>query len=384
MLLAAPTIQSKFNPTLAMKVHPLIFEPIFKPRIWGGRKLQSLLSKRLPEGAAIGESWEIADLEDDSSVVAQGPAKGTTIRNIVQEWRTDLVGRAPLSADRFPLLIKFLDATETLSIQVHPDEATARRLGGRVSAKHEAWYVIDAEEDEFIYRGLRPGVDLASLRQAIEQGRVETALNRLSARKGHAYFLPAGTIHALGAGVVVAEVQTPSDVTYRLHDWKRIDPSTGSPRPLHLDQAMSCISTEPVPAQAEDPRHVGSVWTSITSLIRCDSFVIERVRMVDRVVQQIPYQEMMIWIMLEGHGSLECADLSEPILFGQGDTVLLPAGLRDGRVQTLDNCMWLEVSVPIKSSLTGFDRPTRASLNEPDAASSRFVPLSVPDRPEPS
>ncbi len=367
-----------------MKVHPLIFEPIFKPRIWGGRKLHSLLNKQLPEGAAIGESWEIADLEDDSSVVAQGPAKGSSIQDLVQEWGTELVGRAPLSADRFPLLIKFLDATETLSVQVHPDEATARRLGGRVRAKHEAWYVIDAEEDAFIYRGLRPGADLASLRPAVEQDRVETVLNRLSARKGHAYFLPAGTIHALGTGVVVAEVQTPSDVTYRLYDWKRMDPSTGSPRPLHLDQAMSCISTEPVPAQAEDPRHVASVWTSITSLIRCDSFVIERVRMVDGVVQPIPYQEMVIWIVLEGRGSLECADLSKPILFGPGDTVLLPAELRDGRVKTLDNCMWLEVSVPIKSSLAGFARPTRASLTDPDAASGRFVPLSVPDRPEPS
>ncbi len=367
-----------------MKVHPLIFEPIFKPKIWGGRRLQTLLNKRLPAGEAIGESWEIADLEDDQSVVARGPAKGAALNRLVQEWGTALTGRAPLCEGRFPLLIKFLDPRETLSIQVHPDEAAAGRLGGRARIKHEAWYVIDAKEDGFIYRGLRRGVDLAGLRRAIEEKRIETALSRVPVGKGHAYYLPTGTIHALGAGVVVAEVQTPSDVTYRLYDWGRIDPATGSRRELHVEQALRCVSTEPIPIEAEHSQHIGSVWTSITSLIRCESFVIERVRMAEGVVQPIPYKEMVIWIVLEGKGGIECEGLSKPIAFGPGDTVVLPADLANGRVETHDDCMWLEVSVPIKSSLAGFPRPARASLSEPRGTTPGFTTLSVPDRGKPS
>ena len=149
---------------MAAHVHPLVFEPLFKPRIWGGRRLETLLNKRLPPGVAIGESWEVVDLEEEQSVVAAGPARGKGLSELVQGWGVDLLGRAELPAGRYPLLIKFLDARESLSVQVHPDEATVRRLGGRVRVKHEAWYVIDAQPDAFIYRGLREGVDADAVR----------------------------------------------------------------------------------------------------------------------------------------------------------------------------------------------------------------------------
>ncbi|GAF79177.1 unnamed protein product, partial [marine sediment metagenome] len=225
-----------------MDVYPLIFQPILKPKIWGGRKLENLLAKCLPKGELIGESWEIADLEDDQSIVAVGPAKGKTLGQLVEEWGADLLGRAKLFDGRFPLLIKLLDANDTLSVQVHPDEAAARRLGGRVRIKNEAWYVIDADENGFIYRGVREGVDPDALKRAVEAQAVKSVLKRIAVKKGRCYYLPSGTIHALGAGVLVAEVQTPSDITYRLYDWNRIDPSTGSPRELHLEQALECIS----------------------------------------------------------------------------------------------------------------------------------------------
>jgi len=358
-------------------VYPIIFEPIFKPRIWGGRRLSTLLNKHLPENQTIGESWEVVDLEDEQSVVAQGPGRGKTLRELVERWGVDLLGGAGLFDARFPLLIKFLDAREALSVQVHPDEAAAQRWGGRVRVKHEAWYVIDASPDAVIYRGLREGVDAVALRKAVEEDQIESVLNRIPARRGHCYYLPSGTVHALGGGVTVAEVQTPSDVTYRLYDWKRIDPATGRPRELQIEEALACVSYGPSSGE-ETPQHSASVWASVTSLTRCASFVIERVRVVDGVEMAIPHAEMVIWIVLEGRGTIACDGLTEPLSFGVGDAVVIPAGLKKGRVATQANSMWLEVSVPIASSLAGFDRPDPSSLRDPGGG---YVSIQLPDRP---
>ena len=196
---------------------------------------------------------------------------------------------------------------------------------------------------------MREGVDAAALRRAIDERRVESALNRIPVRKGHCYYLPSGTIHALGAGVTVAEVQTPSDITYRLYDWERVDPSTGQPRELHLEEALQCICYDTSPIAGEQREHVASVWTSVTKLVRCESFVIERIRMVDGVEQPLPYEEFVTWMILQGHGSITYEGMGSPVRFGTGDTVLIPAGLMDGRGQTHDDCMWLEVSIPVTS-----------------------------------
>lgn len=361
-----------------MNVYPLVFEPIFKPRIWGGRKLESLLAKNLPGDDKIGESWELADLEDDQSVVARGPSAGRTLGEIAREWGKKLLGRAALFEGRFPLLIKFLDAKEKLSVQVHPDQAMANRVGGRVRIKNEAWYIIQAEDDGVIYRGLRDGVDAAELERAIAEGSVESVLNRITVRKGHCYYLPSGTIHALGGGVVVAEVQTPSDTTYRVYDWDRTDASTERPRDLHVQDALQCISYASATAEAEHPEHVASLWTAVTRLVRCESFVIERVRMVEGVSQSIPYDEMVIWVVLEGRGSIDYRGGGSPLTFGVGDTVLLPAALTDGRVNTHADCMWLEVTIPSPSDLSEFERPSRDELREPLVSAGGFVPINLP------
>lgn len=360
-----------------MTIYPLIFEPLFKPKIWGGRTLEAALGKALPPDEPIGESWEVADLEDDQTVVAVGPAKGQTLGALVSSWGEELYGRAPLFDGRFPLLIKFLDAKDTLSVQVHPDEAMAKRLGGRVRIKNEAWYVLGAEDSGFIYRGVKPGVDKAALQSAIEEQNVESVLNRIAVRQGQCYYLPSGTIHALGAGVTVAEVQTPSDITYRVYDWSRVDAKSGRPRELHLEEAMECVSLAPVPAKYEARNHVASVWTQVTSLVRCESFVIERVRMVDGVDQELPYAEMVIWMVLEGGGALTCDGLREPISFKVGNTVVLPAGMKHGRVRTNDSSLWLEVTLPIASSLAEFERPSREELMIPDHRGG-FIQVNVP------
>lgn len=362
-----------------MDPYPLIFQPILKPKIWGGRRLATRVGKHLPPGETIGESWEVADLEDDQSVVATGPARGKTLGALVREWGVDLTGRAPLFDGRFPLLIKFLDACDTLSLQVHPDEATAKRLGGRVRVKNEAWYVVDADHGGFIYRGLRDGVDADALQRAIRDRRVASVLNRIDVRKGHCYYLPSGTLHALGAGVVVAEVQTPSDITYRVYDWDRIDATTGAPRELHVRDALACTSFAPVPTAHERPSHVASVWAAVTQLVKCDSFVIERVRLVPGVEQPLHYGEMVIWIVLDGSGRIDCDAAPGSIPFRAGDTVLIPAALPGGRVATDDPCMWLEVTVPIASSLGAYDRPGRRALMDVGGSGPVKVSLNVPN-----
>ena len=361
-----------------MNVYPLIFSPIFKRRIWGGRRLASLLHKSLPPDEAIGESWEVADLEDDVSIVANGPAAGKTITELIAEWGADLMGGASLFEGRFPLLIKFLDACDTLSVQVHPDRAMAEKLGGRVRIKNEAWYVIHAEDDGFIYRGVCEGVDAAALEAAIKEKRVASVLNRINARVGHCYYLPSGTIHALGAGVTVAEVQTPSDITYRVYDWDRVDAATGRPRDLHLTEALKCISYDTGPIPGEVCQHTASVWTAVTSLVQCESFGIERVRMIEGVEQPIPYKELVVWIVLEGRGAIRVKGMADEIRFTAGDTVLLPAAIDDAHVRTDEECMWLEVTVPIPSSLGNLSRSDRESLAHPEPPGSAYVTLNKP------
>lgn len=360
-----------------MGVVPLIFDPILKIKPWGGRRLASVLGKNLPPEVSVGESWELADLEDASSVVASGPLVGKGLHALVRDWGTNLLGGASPIDGRFPLLLKFLDARETLSVQVHPDRATAKALGGRVRVKHEAWYVIASDPGACIYRGLKPGLGLDELRRALSDGLIESTLQRIPVRPGDCFYLPSGTVHALGAGVLVAEVQTPSDVTYRLYDWERVDPATGTRRELHVEQALKCISFDPVPPESEQRRHVASLWTSVTSLIRCPSFTIERVRMIEGVEQPIPHAEMVLWMVLEGRGDVRCSDLKEPLRFARGDTVLLPAAMRDGIVRTHDRCMWLEVTVPIASTLAGYERPDREERSTVTGTPG-YVTLNVP------
>lgn len=363
-----------------MDVHPLVFEPIFKPKVWGARNLERLFGKPLPPGDRYGESWECADLENGRSVVASGPAKGRTLHALVEAWGTDLLGRAPAVDGCFPLLIKFLDAAEDLSIQVHPDPETARRLGGEVRVKHEAWHVIEAGPDACIYRGLKPDTSVESLRQAMAErpDAIVEHLRRIPVKAGHTYFLPSGTLHALGAGVVVAEIQTPSDITYRLYDWGRVRPDSDAG--LHIEEGLACIRTDIDFAQFEKRSHVTSVFTTVTRLVTCPSFIIEKVRFIGGIEQEIPYAELVCWVVLEGSGAIHYGDAGRTV-FKLGDVVVLPAALKNPRLKTETDSAWLEVTIPAESDLAAFPRPSHALLREPRDANQRLVDLRA-DRPE--
>jgi mannose-6-phosphate isomerase len=335
-------------------VCPLLFEPIYKPKIWGGRRFETLLGRTLPGPEPIGESWEVADLEQDQSVARAGDdARGRTLGQLVRDWGRDLFGQAELFGGRFPLLLKYLDAHDVLSVQVHPDAAMAAALGGNVRVKNEAWYILHADENGAIYRGLEPGTDERSFQAAIKAGRVQETLRRIPVSPGQCYYLPSGTVHALGAGVMVAEIQTPSDITYRVYDWDRIDPATGMGRELHIEQALQCITFEPREFVEEKRSHVASVWTSMTRLITCPSFIVERVRMTAGIDQPIPYAELVVWMVLEGRGRIGYGSGDSFVEFATGDTIVLPAGLGDARVITNADCVWLEITLPKGSKSVG-------------------------------
>jgi mannose-6-phosphate isomerase len=216
----------------------LTFEPILKERIWGGRQLQSLYGKPLPPNLPIGESWEISDRPGDESVVAAGPWQGKTLRQIMEERPADLLGPLQPMPKRFPLLIKIIDAHATLSLQVHPPPALAAELGGE--PKTEMWYVAQAGPAAELFVGLKNGVTRAEFEKQLACGAVADCFHRIPVHAGDAMFLPSGRVHALGADIMIFEIQQNSDTTYRVFDWNRVD-AAGKPRQLHLAESLKSI-----------------------------------------------------------------------------------------------------------------------------------------------
>jgi mannose-6-phosphate isomerase len=356
-----------------MNISPLIFEPIFKSKIWGARKL-SALNKRLPPEEPIGESWECVDLPTAQSIVARGPQRGKSLHDLMTAWGSDLLGRTPAALGRFPLLIKFLDVHESLSVQVHPDAAACARMQLNVPPKNEAWYIIEAGANAEVYRGLADGITKADLteRLARDPRNILDALRRIQPRSGECYYLPAGTIHAVSGDMLIAEVQTPCDVTYRLYDWNRSRPAGDAG--LHIEQGLQCVNTDIDFDMYEQRFHVTSIFTTVTRLVNCPSFCIEKVRFMEGMEQDIPYAELVIWIVLSGRGEIQYSKgLSES--FSTGDVVILPAGLEKGRLKTAANCAWLEVSVPVVSDLSGFPRPHADDMRE--SPQSKVIPLGL-------
>lgn len=343
-------------------LYPLTFRPIYKEKVWGGRSLEKL-GRRLPgDGlAGIGESWELADLSTTSatggggaaehSVVADGPLKGKTIRELIQTYGEDLLGKgvAPSDDGGFPLLIKFLDAKENLSVQVHPSPAYAA-ANPDAHLKSEAWYIVDAQPGAVIYKGLAPGTTPEMLRAAIEantDAAVVPLLNAVPVRKGDCHYLPSGTLHALGAGVMVAEVQTPSDTTYRVYDWGRTD------RELHVEQAMACIDFSDQ-CENEDDCAVAVPWSDglmMKVVSACEFFaILEFVCDSDTEIQSENPEERSlgnhpaILMPLAGSARITYTDGSTADL-QPGNTLLIPAALVSIRSIHADaGARWLKIN----------------------------------------
>jgi mannose-6-phosphate isomerase len=228
----------------------LMFEPLFQERIWGGRRLADLYGKKLPPRIAIGESWEIVDRPEAQSVVRSGPLRGKTLHELWMQDRESIFGNVP-NATRFPLLVKILDAREKLSLQVHPPEKVAVKLGGE--PKTEFWYVAAADPDAELFVGLREAMTRDQFEEALHAGTVAQSVHKIRVKAGDALFLPAGRLHAIGEGNFLVEIQQNSDTTYRVSDWNRVD-DRGRSRQLHLAQALQCIDFNDVAPQLIERR----------------------------------------------------------------------------------------------------------------------------------
>ncbi len=222
-----------------MMLYPLTFKPIFKERVWGGRKLEQLYKKDLPPKVPIGESWEISDRPGDASVIANGPLAGKDLRWLMENHAAELLGPQHAATKHFPLLVKILDAQDKLSLQVHPPANKAAELGGE--PKTEMWYIAEAEPGAELFVGLKRGMTRVEFERKIQDGTVAECFHRVAVQKGDVMFLPSGRVHALGAGSVIFEIQQNSDTTYRVFDWHRVG-LDGKPRDLHIPQSLASIN----------------------------------------------------------------------------------------------------------------------------------------------
>ncbi|MEM9826710.1 MAG: type I phosphomannose isomerase catalytic subunit [Planctomycetota bacterium] len=307
---------SRINPLKS----PLRFRPLLKQTIWGGRQLGTLLNKPIGDADDYAESWEIVDHGRDQSVVLGGPLEGRSLSSLIEEFDSALLGGLAIgkpARDGFPLLLKYLDCNRVLSVQVHPDDAYGQTMQPPDLGKTEAWYIVSATPGSRIYAGLQQGVDREALAAAIDAGQTEQVLYSFEPSAGDVVFIPAGTVHALGAGLVVAEIQQSSDTTFRLFDWNRTD-ALGKSRPLHIDSALAVTDYDRGPVQ---PRRSDPIATGWQTLVSCDKFVLSAVHQgTVTVAGQDRFQILTVptgRALLEGdHGQWQLET---------GDSILLPA-----------------------------------------------------------
>jgi mannose-6-phosphate isomerase len=334
-------------------LYPLLFEPIYKQKVWGGRALEKF-GRVLPgePDALIGESWELADLLSTSasggggeaarSTIANGPLKGQTLGRVIGMHGQNVCGELIMTPEgTFPLLVKFLDARQNLSVQVHPSEAYASEHAD-AHLKSEAWYILDADPGALIYKGVVAGTTPEAFAQAIRNNTVEDLMIAMPAKRGDCHYLPSGTCHALGAGILVAEVQTPSDTTYRVYDWGR------EGRELHITEALACIEFGPAQTSEFEPlTTIQRDQTTLTTLVRCDYFQIDQLKARAGYGEDLAAGEPVIWMVLEGHGQLMCQGGGcDTVDFAAGQTLLLPASLDAGQWVVAEDTTILRVSFP--------------------------------------
>jgi len=322
-------------------MQPLTFEPIIKRIRWGGTRLASVLDKPIGDATDAAESWEISDHGDDQSVVSSGPHKGKTLGQLVANAKSELFGEQD-GYDQFPLLIKFLDANDRLSVQVHPNDKLAKEFDPGENGKTEAWVILSAEPGSKIYIGLNDGVGPEDLRKALDEGEVERCLHTVEVSPGDCVFVPAGTVHAIGEGIVLAEIQQMSDLTFRLYDWGRVG-ADGKPRQLHIDESFRCINFKHGPVNPVDPTRICEEPHLIEELARSDYFVIRRHEIENpSALEHVGYFRVLMTI--GGSGTLVSDESEVPVRLGQ--TVLLPGTVSDVEIKPSEPLTLLEAYVP--------------------------------------
>ncbi len=313
-----------------MHIYPLKFYDIFKEAVWGNRNLAKVLDKKLPGRKRIGESWEIADLGEDVSRVENGPYKGWTLNSLCRKFPKELLGYQVdiEKSEGFPLLIKFLDSEEKLSVQVHPDDCYAQKNERGKFGKTEMWYVIHAQRGAQIVYGLKSGVEREQFVHAIESGKIEDSLKTVSVKPGDALFVPPGCVHSIGGGIIVYETQQSSDVTYRLYDWGRAG-FNGKPRQLHIAEALDVIDFEFMGDPLKAFPTVDRDGCRKSYIAACRYFAIELITCAKFIIEDTHSRSFHALSALEGSGRIYVDDYFQgggrSQRIRKGETVLIPA-----------------------------------------------------------
>jgi mannose-6-phosphate isomerase len=320
-------------------LYPLRFKPLLKRYLWGGRNLATLLGKQLGPEKDYGESWEISDHGADQSIVAAGPLSDTPLTTLVRQYGEELLGRHH-PQPCFPLLMKLLDAQQNLSLQVHPNDELAAKIVPPDNGKTEAWYVLRAEPGSTIYAGLKPGVHRGQFEKALRAGTAAEMVNQISPQVGDCIYLPAGAVHALGRGIVVAEVQQSSDVTYRLFDWNRLGPD-GKPRQLHIDRGLEAVDFSLGPIFPQSPQTTDA--PKVVRFVACDKFIIDRWQIDAPAVLG---GDDRFHIVQPLSGAIRVEGDPERKLLRLGDTCLVPAGVGRVAVTPKPSSAFLDIYLP--------------------------------------
>ena len=309
-----------------ISLYPLFFRPVYKERIWGGRKLSEKYHRNLPDGK-IGESWEIACLQNGMGIIVNGSLKGFSLKDAIDKYGEELLGSAVYQDPyrRFPLLIKILDASDVLSVQVHPDNQYAALHENGGSGKTEMWYVIDAEPGARLVYGVRRGISREEFRSSLEQGKLEDCLRELEVKPGDVLYIPAGLVHAIGAGILICEIQQSSDTTYRVYDWNRVD-ADGRPRQLHKEKALDVIDFE--------GRYTRTALSGLTLeeeggrrtlYVACDYFAMEKLEIDGSMKLYLDGKRFQTLTCVEGSAVIQYERGSKNL--ASGSSCLIPASL---------------------------------------------------------
>ena len=327
-------------------LYPLRFAPIFQYRLWGGRRLENYIAEPLPGTEPIGEAWVLSDRDDFTTVIADGPLQGKSITQLLRERSDQLIGKNVEQFTRFPLLLKFLDASEILSLQVHPSDDHKELLPPGEKGKTEAWVVLETTAKSIIYGGLKPGVNRESVEQAIHEKRLAELLPAFQPAVGDGIYLPAGTVHALG-GMVVFEVQENSDMTFRLSDWDRVDAHTGKARELQVEQALKCIDWSQGAVSPVKPLIEKEQNPCRELLFACDYFTTHRLQSAQPFEVATP-GEPRVFVCIDGAGRFMHNGASYPV--NRGSVYFMPASLESCICDPDGGITLLETALPLKNS----------------------------------
>lgn len=319
--------------------YPIKFYPILKEKIWGGAKLVTKLNKK-SASKNVGESWELSDVDDNVSIVSNGKLKGKTLRELLETHKAKLIGENNYErfGNNFPLLIKFIDAKEDLSVQVHPNDELAKKMHNSFG-KTEMWYIIQADKDSKLVIGFKKEITPEQYLDYVEEKKIPSILNYEKVKAGDSFFIEPGTVHTIGAGILLAEIQQTSDITYRIYDWDRVD-EKGNQRTLHTDLAMEAINFS---HKIDVKRNYSTFINSLNIIVKCDYFTTNFIHVVGE--KELDYSQtdsFVVFMCVQGKATISMGEHSE--MMNYGETVLIPA-TAEKVVIASKNCKLLEVTV---------------------------------------